>query len=78
MLPMFTTKGLFNVMILGVGALIANSVGPWLAQTVRRTDTSKAETLSAEICSLSLVEQVRECLCLPPDSVWAVGGVARP
>ncbi len=51
---------------------------PWLAQTVRQTDTSKAEALSAEICSLSLVEQVRECLSLPPDSVWAVGGVARP
>ncbi len=29
-----SAQGLFNVMILGVGALIANSVGPWLIQTV--------------------------------------------
>jgi nucleoside transporter len=29
-----SAQGLFNVMILGVGALIANSVGPWLLQTV--------------------------------------------
>lgn len=29
-----SAQGLFNVMILGVGALIANSVGPWLVQTV--------------------------------------------
>jgi MFS family permease len=29
-----SAQGLFNVMILGVGALVANSVGPWLVQTV--------------------------------------------
>lgn len=29
-----SAQGLFSVMILGVGALIANSVGPWLVQTV--------------------------------------------
>ena len=29
-----SAQGLFNVMILGVGALIANSVGPWLIQSV--------------------------------------------
>jgi MFS family permease len=29
-----SAQGLFNVMILGVGTLIANSTGPWLLQTV--------------------------------------------
>ena len=29
-----SAQGLFNVTILGVGALIANSVGPWLVQMV--------------------------------------------
>lgn len=33
-----SAQGLFNVMILGVGALIANSVGPWLVQTVYTVD----------------------------------------
>ncbi len=29
-----SAQGLFNVTILGVGALIGNSIGPWLVQTV--------------------------------------------
>lgn len=29
-----SAQGLFNVMILGLGALVANSVGPWLLQTI--------------------------------------------
>src|SRR5204862_2269372 len=29
-----SAQGLFNVMILGVGALVANSVCPWLSQKV--------------------------------------------
>ena len=33
-----SAQGLFNVMILGVGALIANSVGPWLLQSVFTVD----------------------------------------
>ncbi len=33
-----SAQGLFNVMILGVGALIANSICPWLLQTVYTTD----------------------------------------
>ena len=33
-----SAQGLFNVMILGVGALIANSICPWLLQTVYTVD----------------------------------------
>jgi len=33
-----SAQGLFNVMILGVGALIANSLCPWLLQTVYTVD----------------------------------------
>ena len=33
-----SAQGLFNVMILGVGALIANSICPWLLQTVYTAD----------------------------------------
>jgi len=33
-----SAQGLFNVMILGVGALIANSLCPWLLQVVYTTD----------------------------------------
>jgi MFS family permease len=33
-----SAQGLFNVMILGVGALIANSLCPWLLQTVYTSD----------------------------------------
>jgi len=33
-----SAQGLFNVMILGVGALVANSICPWLSQTVYATN----------------------------------------
>ncbi len=34
-----SAQGLFNVMILGVGALVANSICPWLIQEVFKTQS---------------------------------------
>ncbi|MFN5949233.1 MAG: MFS transporter, partial [Pirellulaceae bacterium] len=38
-----SAQGLFNVMILGVGALVANSLCPWLLQNVFTTTEGKVD-----------------------------------
>jgi MFS family permease len=41
-----SAQGLFNVMILGVGALVANSICPWLAANVFTQGDSAAEKIT--------------------------------
>lgn len=44
-----SAQGLFNVMILGVGALVANSICPWLIQKVFTPVASTAESVTESV-----------------------------
>ena len=66
-----SAQGLFNVMILGVGTLIANSVGPWLLQSVY---TDNGTTDFRSLFMIPIVISILSALLLaigfrPPDEL---------
>ena len=70
-----SAQGLFNVMILGVGALIANSICPWLLQTVF---TENGVTDFRSMFLIPIVISILSALLLafgfkPPSEVSAEG-----
>ncbi len=62
-----SAQGLFNVMILGLGALVANSVGPWLLQTVyTQNGVTNFRGLFLVPCFISLAAVVALALFFHP------------
>ena len=67
-----SAQGLFNVMILGVGALIANSVGPWLLQSVFTVDgVTDFKTLFLIPAGISVAAAVLLAVAFNPPAVAA-------
>lgn len=57
-----SAQGLFNVMILGVGALVANSICPWLIQEVFVTPVEPAQAME------QMIDQMPGTLTGPVDA----------
>jgi MFS family permease len=73
-----SAQGLFNVMILGVGALVANSVCPWLIQSVyTRNGVTDFRSLFLVPCLTALVASIVLALFFhPPKAPPAAAGNA--
>ena len=75
-----SAQGLFNVMILGVGALVANSVCPWLIQEVYTANgVTNFRGLFLVPCLTSTAAAIALALFFhPPKRQAGGGGVAAP
>lgn len=63
-----SAQGLFNVMILGVGALIANSVCPWLFQRFTEGDITNFRSLFLIPCFAATAAAIAMALFFHPPS----------
>jgi MFS family permease len=76
-----SAQGLFNVMILGLGALVANSICPWLIQEVfTKAGVTDFRGLFLVPCFISLVAVVALALFFHPPKTPQpeLGGSAAP
>jgi MFS family permease len=75
-----SAQGLFNVMILGIGALVANSICPWLLQKVFTND---GVTNFAALFRVPLAAGLAAAIALalffhPPAKAQQTGGSPMP
>ena len=75
-----SAQGLFNVMILGIGSLVANSLCPWLLQTVYTVnDVTNYRALFLLPCFIALAAAVALALFFrPPPMPAADTGASAP
>jgi nucleoside transporter len=67
-----SAQGLFNVMILGIGALVANSVCPWLIQSVFTKDgVTDFKSLFLVPCGFALAAAISLALFFHPPAAGA-------
>ena len=71
-----SAQGLFNIMIFGVGALVANSVCPYLMQRVFTVD-GVTDFRSFFLVPLAIAVPLRPCCPVLPSSTEAAQGAGR-
>jgi hypothetical protein len=71
-----SAQGLFNVMILGVGALVANSICPWLLQTVYTVDgVTDFRSMFMIPMAISILAALLLAIAFRPPNEVSGGGV---
>ena len=74
-----SAQGLFNVMILGVGALVANSICPWLLEEVfTKNEVVNFRGLFLVPCFIATVAAIALGLFFHPPKVGSEGNSSTP